>query len=475
MRRANSSASRLEYGRDSIGAISSSRCTNEEVFLVQKLVRTGFGNNNIDTCARVCHSPTGYGLSQDLRHFGRHAGLQVGRQVRRDPCHRRQSDRRPSRLRLAPEEAAARGRPADRRRSAPHRSRPQPACRGRPSSAAAARHQRRRLERARACRRHRGPRSTRRSCASAATRPISNPGRASSPRSDIRRRRPRRPQASTRRNCGGRAALCDRRQRGDLLRSRRHRARAGLDRGDGDRQSRHGDRQHRPRRRRREPAARTEQRAGLLRHGLVPARVLRLPSRFGRRDAGDLRAPVGRAAQQRAGPAHPQHDGRGDRRRVQGPLPAGRGHRPVRSRHEAHHGGPARDGMRDRAGPLPQRDRALRPCFPPRRVVPREGRHLHQRRTAHQPGAQGDRAARRQGRLGGDDRARQRAWACRCTTSIRARSWTRSPRRRRPSAAFPMRGSTSSARSNGPATTRRRTARRSCMSSASCAARGSSC
>ena len=55
-----------EYGPKSIGAISSSRCTNEEVWLVQKMVRTGFGNNNIDTCARVCHSPTGYGLKQTL-------------------------------------------------------------------------------------------------------------------------------------------------------------------------------------------------------------------------------------------------------------------------------------------------------------------------------------------------------------------------------------------------------------------------
>ena len=61
------------YGRDSVGAISSSRCTNEEVFLVQKLVRVAFGNNNIDTCARVCHSPTGYGLSQA---FGTSAGTQ---------------------------------------------------------------------------------------------------------------------------------------------------------------------------------------------------------------------------------------------------------------------------------------------------------------------------------------------------------------------------------------------------------------
>ncbi len=63
-----------KYGRDSIGAISSSRCTNEEVFVVQKLVRAVFGNNNVDTCARVCHSPTGYGLKQTL---GESAGTQT--------------------------------------------------------------------------------------------------------------------------------------------------------------------------------------------------------------------------------------------------------------------------------------------------------------------------------------------------------------------------------------------------------------
>lgn len=62
-----------KYGPKSIGAISSSRCTNEEVWLVQKMVRTGFGNNNVDTCARVCHSPTGYGLKQTL---GESAGTQ---------------------------------------------------------------------------------------------------------------------------------------------------------------------------------------------------------------------------------------------------------------------------------------------------------------------------------------------------------------------------------------------------------------
>jgi formate dehydrogenase major subunit len=61
------------YGRDSIGGITSSRCTNEETYLVQKLVRAAFGNNNVDTCARVCHSPTGYGLKNTL---GESAGTQ---------------------------------------------------------------------------------------------------------------------------------------------------------------------------------------------------------------------------------------------------------------------------------------------------------------------------------------------------------------------------------------------------------------
>jgi len=62
-----------KYGRTSVGGITSSRCTNEEAYLVQKLVRAAFGVNNVDTCARVCHSPTGYGLSQT---FGTSAGTQ---------------------------------------------------------------------------------------------------------------------------------------------------------------------------------------------------------------------------------------------------------------------------------------------------------------------------------------------------------------------------------------------------------------
>jgi len=62
-----------KYGARAVGGITSSRCTNEETFLVQKLIRQGFGNNNVDTCARVCHSPTGYGLKTT---FGTSAGTQ---------------------------------------------------------------------------------------------------------------------------------------------------------------------------------------------------------------------------------------------------------------------------------------------------------------------------------------------------------------------------------------------------------------
>jgi formate dehydrogenase major subunit len=62
-----------KYGRGSIGGITSSRTTNEEVYIVQRMVRAAFGNNNVDTCARVCHSPTGYGLKAT---FGESAGTQ---------------------------------------------------------------------------------------------------------------------------------------------------------------------------------------------------------------------------------------------------------------------------------------------------------------------------------------------------------------------------------------------------------------
>ena len=61
------------YGGKSVATISSARFTNEENYLVQKLVKAGMGNNNVDNCARICHMPTGYGLGIS---FGTGAGTQ---------------------------------------------------------------------------------------------------------------------------------------------------------------------------------------------------------------------------------------------------------------------------------------------------------------------------------------------------------------------------------------------------------------
>ncbi|MDU0353160.1 formate dehydrogenase subunit alpha [Paraglaciecola aquimarina] len=76
-------ATQETYGKQSIGGITSSRCTNEETYLVQKLIRAAFGNNNTDTCARVCHSPTGYGLKSTL---GESAGTQTFDSVKHSDC-----------------------------------------------------------------------------------------------------------------------------------------------------------------------------------------------------------------------------------------------------------------------------------------------------------------------------------------------------------------------------------------------------
>ena len=107
-----SSAIQAEHGVDAIGGITSSRCTNEEVYVVQKMIRAAFGNNNVDTCARVCHSPTGYGLKQT---FGTSAGTQdfaSVEDVRPDRGDRGEPHRRPPGLRLAHEAPAARRAPS---------------------------------------------------------------------------------------------------------------------------------------------------------------------------------------------------------------------------------------------------------------------------------------------------------------------------------------------------------------------------
>jgi len=55
-----------EFGADAIAGISSARCTNEENYLMQKFIRAVVGTNNIDCCARVCHSPTALGMQRSF-------------------------------------------------------------------------------------------------------------------------------------------------------------------------------------------------------------------------------------------------------------------------------------------------------------------------------------------------------------------------------------------------------------------------
>ncbi|MCB1204576.1 MAG: formate dehydrogenase subunit alpha [Verrucomicrobiae bacterium] len=63
---ANLTRIKEEHGGQAIAGISSARCTNEENYLMQKFMRAVMGNNNIDCCARVCHSPTAHGMQQSF-------------------------------------------------------------------------------------------------------------------------------------------------------------------------------------------------------------------------------------------------------------------------------------------------------------------------------------------------------------------------------------------------------------------------
>ena len=383
-----------KYGRYSIGGITSSRCTNEETFLVQKLVRAAFGNNNVDTCARVCHSPTGYGLKNTL---GESAGTQAFDSVMKadvvmiiganptegHPVFASQLKRR---LRQGAKLIIVDPREIGLVRT-PHIEADVP-------SAAAARHQRRAAERARARRRHGRARQARTTSPSAASRTPSRSGRRSSPRSATHRRRPRRspacpPSASVPpRACtpsGGNGAIY-----------------YGL-----------GVTEHSQGTTTVMAIANLAMATGNLGREGVGVNPLRgqnnvqgscdmgsFPHEFtGYRHVSDpvtraaVRGRVGRHPAAGAGPAHPEHVRGRARRHLPRHVRAGRGLRAVRSEHaprERRHGG---DGVRHRAGPVPQRDRQVRARVPAGLVVPREGRHLHQRRAAHLAGAQGDGAA----------------------------------------------------------------------------------
>jgi formate dehydrogenase alpha subunit len=56
-------ATRAHHGSDSIGVLTSAKCTNEENYLMNKFARQVIGTNNIDHCARLCHSSTVAGLA----------------------------------------------------------------------------------------------------------------------------------------------------------------------------------------------------------------------------------------------------------------------------------------------------------------------------------------------------------------------------------------------------------------------------
>ena len=76
-------AIKQKHGADSIAGISSARCTNEENYLMQKFIRAVIGTNNIDCCARVCHSPTANGMQ---RAFGTGAATNSVEDIKHTDC-----------------------------------------------------------------------------------------------------------------------------------------------------------------------------------------------------------------------------------------------------------------------------------------------------------------------------------------------------------------------------------------------------
>ena len=270
-----------KYGRNSVGGITSSRCTNEETYLVQKLVRAGFGNNNVDTCARVCHSPTGYGL---MSTYGTSAGTQdfdsvehtdVALLIGANPTdgHPVFASRLKKRLREGAKLIVIDPRRIDLVRS-PH--------------VAAEQHLKLRP-------------GTNVAVLTALAHVIVTEGLVNE---DFVRDRcdtdefaewaafvadPRHSPEHTAASTGVDATALRAAarlyahggQRGDLLRAGGDGAQPGHHHGDGHRQPGHGHRQHRATRRGREPVAGPEQRPGLLRHGQLPARAAGLPARGG--------------------------------------------------------------------------------------------------------------------------------------------------------------------------------------------------
>ena len=390
MRRTNSSASRPSMAANSVGAISSSRCTNEEVFLVQKMVRAGFGNNNIDTCARVCHSPTGFGLSKT---FGTSAGTQDFKSVDKadvvvviganpTDAHPVFASRLKKRLRAGARLIVIDPRRIDLVKSTHIKADYHLALKPGTNVAVlnAIAHVvvteglvdeafvRERCDLA-------NFESWARFVAEPRHSPEATAAAPASIRSELRA-------AARLYATGGNGAIyyglgvTEHSQGSTAVMGIANLAMATGNIG------REGVGVN--------PLRGQNNVQGSCDMGSFPHEFSGYRHVSERRRPRDVRADVGRAAQQGAWPAHSQHDRRGDRGLVQVALRSGRGYRAVRPRHQAHHRGPERDGMRRRAGSLPQRDGALRACVPAGRVVPGKGRDVHQRRAPHQPRAQGD-------------------------------------------------------------------------------------
>ena len=446
---------------------------------MQKLIRAGFGNNNVDTCARVCHSPTGYGLEPDLRHLGRHAGFRLGRAHRR-----RASSSAPTRPTAHPvfasrhEEAAAPGRQADRHRSAPHRpgahrrmSRPTIICRCSPA-----------------------PMSP---CSTALAHVIVTEGLVNE---EFVRERCDWDEFQHWADFVSRAAQQPGRRREDLRRAgaRRSAARRGSTPPAAMRAIYYGlgVTEHSQGSTTVMAIANLAMATGNIGRPGVGVNPLRgqnnvqgacdmgsFPHEFsGYRHVSDdatratVREGLGRDARQRAGPAHPQH---------------------ARRRGRRHASRASTSRARTSCSPIPTPSTSsaglaamecvvvqdlflnetaqLRARLPAGLDLPREGRHLHQRRAAHPARAQGDGAEERLRRLGDHACCSPRRWATRCTTTIRREIMDEIARLTPTFAGVSYEKlDEAAARCSGRATTRRRTARRSCTSTASCAARASS-
>ena len=463
-----------KHGRGSIGGITSSRCTNEEVFVVQKMIRTAFGNNNVDTCARVCHSPTGYGLKQT---FGTSAGTQDFRSVAESDVivviganptdgHPVFASRMKKRLREGAKLIVVDPRRIDLVRS-PHVEAAYhlPLLPG-TNVAVVNAFSHVIVTEGLVDRDYVAERCDTEAFAQweAFIREPRNSPEALEPVTGVRAADIR---SAARLYAGARNAaiyyglgVTEHSQGSTMVMAMANLAMAtgniGRDgvgvnplRGQNNVQGScdMGSFPHEFSGYRHVSDDVVRELFSTVWNTQLDAEPgLRIPNMLTAAIEGSFKGIFIQGEDIAQSDPNSKHV-----------MAATRGH-----------------GMRRRPGSLPQRDRRLRPCVPARHLVPREGRHLHERRAAHQPGAAGEGADVQACRNGKSHAACRRPWASPCTTKTAPRSWTRSRASRRRSQAFRSTSSTASVRCSGRATTRRPKARRSCTSASSCAARAAS-